>query len=138
LPRPGAGGDDGPLKAPPITLQCDCGVKGDVAYGERWTCPSCGRQYDTGRIPREDYEAILAVRRRYRRIGWALSAAVALLVLVLALAGEPVQILAGLPLILLIWFVYVRPLMRRRFQRAIADRPRWQLTAERTPKQPRP
>jgi hypothetical protein len=101
-----------------------------VAYGERWTCPRCGRAYDTNTIPAGEYHSIVSLRRRYQLIGWALAAAVAALVLFLAVANQPLQILAGLPLILLTWFLYVRPLLRRRFRRAIADRPRWDIHAE--------
>jgi hypothetical protein len=122
------------MKAPPITLRCDCGRgEASVAYGERWECPRCGRAYDTASIPRAEYDSILALRRRYRLVGWALAAVVAAFVLFLAVANQPLQILAGLPLILVTWFLYVRPLLRRRYLRAIADRPRWQVRAEPAP-----
>ncbi len=125
------------VKAPPITVRCDCGEKADVAYGDQWTCERCGRRYDTRHIPEADYRSILALRRRYRMVGWALVGAVALLILVLALSGQPIQVLAGLPLILVSWFLYVRPMMRRRFLRSIADRPRWKLSAEGGPERRR-
>jgi hypothetical protein len=63
-------------------------------------------------------------------VGWVLAAVVAAFVLFLAVSNQPLQILAGLPLILVSWFLYVRPLLRRRFLRAIADRPQWELHAE--------
>jgi hypothetical protein len=122
------------MKAPPITLRCDCGRgEASVAYGERWTCPRCGRAYDTNAIPSSEYESIVSLQRRYRMIGWVLAAVVAAFVLFLAVANQPLQILAGLPLILGSWFLYVRPLLRRRFLRAIADRPQWDLRAEPAP-----
>jgi hypothetical protein len=129
-------GEDGLVKAPPITLRCDCGAEGKAAYGERWACSRCGREYDTSAIPAEQYRAILAVRRRYRATGWALAVVVAAFVLFLAVSNQPLQILAGLPLILVTWFMYVRPLLRRRFRRAIADLPTWELHAERGPREP--
>ena len=104
-----------------------------MAYGERWECARCGRLYDTASIPRAEYDSILALRRRYRMVGWGLAAVVAAFVLFLAVANQPLQILAGLPLILVTWFLYVRPLLRRRYLRAIADRPRWQVRAEPVP-----
>jgi len=50
-------------------LRCDCGADALVAYGERWTCESCGRTYDTTEIPDADFRAIQDLRRRYRLIG---------------------------------------------------------------------
>lgn len=117
------------MKPPRITLHCDCGAEEKVAYGQQWTCGHCGRRYDTTDIPAEDYSALLRIRRRYQMIGWALASVVALFVLLLAIANHPLQILAGLPIILLIWFVYVRPVLRRRYRRALASRPKWELRA---------
>lgn len=54
------------MPRPPITLTCDCGTRGHVAYGERWTCPECGRSYDTSAIPAEEYDALQAGLRRYK------------------------------------------------------------------------
>ena len=31
------------MAKPPITVKCECGEKRDLAYGERWTCETCGR-----------------------------------------------------------------------------------------------
>jgi uncharacterized protein (DUF983 family) len=128
--------EDRRVKPPPISLKCDCGADGKVAYGERWTCERCGREYDTSRIPAEDYKAILAIRRRYQAVGWVLAVIVAAFVLFLVLANQPLQIMAGLPFILVTWFLYARPLLRRRFLKAIADRPQWELHAERAPEGP--
>jgi hypothetical protein len=128
--------EDRRVKPPPISLRCDCGADGKVAYGERWRCEHCGREYDTSRIPADDYQAILAVRRRYRAAGWVLAGIVAAFVLFLAIANQPLQLFAGLPLILITWFLYVRPLLQRRFRRAIANRPTWELRAERGPEEP--
>jgi len=57
-------------------------------------------------------------------------------VLFLVLANQPLQIIAGLPFILVTWFLYGRPLLRRQFLKAIADRPQWELHAERAPEGP--
>ena len=40
-------------KGPPITLTCECGEKRELRYGESWRCESCGRSFDTRRIPLE-------------------------------------------------------------------------------------
>jgi hypothetical protein len=119
-----------PLAPPKITLRCDCGESAAVAYGDRHTCPRCGRVYDTRRIPEAEYRAIEAITRRYRFANWALVAFVAVVILFFATQGQPIQIIAVVPVILIAWFTYVRPLMRRRFRRAIAARPSWELRAE--------
>ena len=59
--RPGA-----VLRGPPITLTCECGERAELPYGEAWSCPSCGRRYDTARIPQEDYERIRRTQLRFR------------------------------------------------------------------------
>jgi hypothetical protein len=124
------------MKPPPISLRCDCGAEGKAAYGERWRCDRCGREYDTSHIPAADYRAIMSLRRRYQAVGWVLAVIVAAFVLFLAIANQPLQLLAGLPLILVGWFLYVRPLLRRRFRKAIANRPTWELHADRGPLEP--
>jgi hypothetical protein len=120
------------MAAPRITLRCDCGEsEALVAYGERWTCESCGRTYDTTGIPSADFEAIQALRRRYRVAGYTGVALVAAFVLFLALTAQPFQILIGLPFILLLWFTYVRPVMRSRYRRRVGELQRnWTLKAE--------
>jgi hypothetical protein len=120
------------MAAPRITLRCDCGKsEALVAYGERWTCESCGRTYDTAAIPAADFEAIQALRRRYRIIGYSGVALIAALVLLLALTGQPFQLFIGLPFILLLWFTYVRPFMRSRYRRRVGELQRtWTLRAE--------
>lgn len=54
------------MREPPITLTCDCGVAAHVRYGQRWTCPTCGKTWDTSQIPSEDYAQLMRSVRRYR------------------------------------------------------------------------
>ena len=54
------------MRTPLITLTCDCGASVDLPYGERWTCDSCGKTWDTNRIPASDYAALVSGVRRYR------------------------------------------------------------------------
>ena len=119
------------MAAPRITLRCDCGADALVAYGERWTCESCGRTYDTTGIPEADFQAIESLRRRYRMWGYIGVSLLALLVLVLALTAQQYQLFIGLPGILLVWFSYVRPSMRSRYRRRVGELQRsWTLRAE--------
>jgi hypothetical protein len=119
------------MAAPRITLRCDCGAEALVAYGERWTCESCGRTYDTAGIPEADWRAIQDMRRRYRIVGYTGIVLIAALVLLLALTAQQFQLLIGLPAILIVWFVYVRPFMRGRYRRRVGELQRsWTLHAE--------
>jgi len=119
------------MGSPVITLRCDCGEEGRSAYGERWTCPKCGRAYDTSRIPADDYQAVAALDRRYRRGSLALMALLALIVLAVAVTGQLLSMFAGLGVVLLSWFLYIRPLIHRRHRRAVSNLTRsWELKAE--------
>ena len=84
------------MAAPRITLRCDCGAEELVAYGERWTCGSCGRTYDTAGIPEADFEAIQSLRRRYRIVGYTGVVLIAAFVLLLALTAQEYQLFIGL------------------------------------------
>ena len=118
------------MKDPQITLKCDCGTDGSAAYGEAWTCPNCGRTYDTSHIPSGDYDQILGLTRRYRMIGWAIVSVLA----VVALTGQTVSIFAGLAVALLGWFLYIKPVMHRRHRKAVAALTRtWEVEAEDAP-----
>ena len=119
------------MAAPRITLHCDCGAEALVAYGERWTCESCGRTYDTTGIPEGDFAAIQALRTRYRVVGYAGISLVAAFILLLAITGQEFQLFIGLPFVLIVWFMYVRPLMRSRYMRRVGELQRtWTLKAE--------
>ena len=56
---------------------------------------------------------------------------VAAFVLLLALTAQQFQLFIGLPFILLVWFMYVRPFMRTRYRRRVLELTRtWTLRAE--------
>jgi hypothetical protein len=119
------------MGSPSITLRCDCGAEGRAGYGDRWTCPSCGRVYDTTRIPATDYEAIRALDRRYRRWNQAVVVVLALLVLAVAHTGQFIPILAGLGVVMVGWFLYIKPFVHRRHRAAVSKLTRsWELRPE--------
>ena len=119
------------MGSPSITLRCDCGTEGHASYGERWTCPSCARAYDTGQIPATDYDAIRALDRRYRRWSQAIVVVLALLVLAVAYTGQFIPILAGLGVVLVGWFLYIKPYVHRRHRAAVSKLTRsWELRPE--------
>jgi hypothetical protein len=119
------------MGSPSITLRCDCGTEGRAQFGERWTCPSCERSYDTGRIPKADYDAIRALDRRYRVISWIIVGVMALIVLAVARTLQVIPILAGLAVTLGGWFLYVKPIVHRRHRAAVGKLTRsWELRPE--------
>jgi hypothetical protein len=123
--RPGA-----IVKGPPITVTCECGQKRELAYGERWDCESCGRSWDTGRIPADQYDQIRRLSLRFRAVPIAFGAVVALLAIFFTLTGNIPGVFFLLPTALVAWFVFLRPLHRRRYRRAIKTLPRWELRAD--------
>ena len=117
-------------KGPPITVTCECGERHELFYGERWTCPACGRAYDSNQIPAEEYAQIRRLQLRFRAVPIALGVVVAALAIVFTLTDNIVGVFMILPVALIAWFVFIRPTHRRRYHEAIADLPRWDLRAE--------
>ncbi|MGH3265972.1 MAG: hypothetical protein ACRDNS_28725 [Trebonia sp.] len=116
------------LHGPRISITCACGHHESVRYGENWTCPGCGKTWDTSRIPREEYAAIRRTQLRFRMLPVALGLLVVGLAAFFTLTGSPVSVVLLLPVVLIGWFVFLRGPHRRRYRRAIATRQRkWTL-----------
>jgi hypothetical protein len=118
------------VKGPPITVTCECGATRELAYGERWECESCGRSWDTGRIPAEQYQHIRSLSLRYRAVPVAFGAVIALLAIFFTLTGNILGVFFLLPVALISWFVFLGPLHRKRYRAAIKTLPRWELRAD--------
>lgn len=118
------------LRGPRITVSCECGEKRELPYGERWECESCGRVYDTNRIPREQYEEIRKLSLRYRLLPIAFGLMVALLAILFTLTGNIPGVFFLLPVALVTWFIFLRPFHRKRYMAELKGLPRWQLRAE--------
>jgi len=118
------------LRGPPITVTCECGETRDLRYGDDWTCETCGRRWTTAQIPPEQYQAIRRLQMRYRALPVGLGLLVAAVAIFFSLTGNVFSVFFLLPLSLTIWFVFVRPVHRRRYRAAIANLPRWQLRAD--------
>src|SRR5258707_15663249 len=54
------------MRGAQITVRCDCGDIGYVAYGERWVCRTCRRAWNTAQIPAEEYWGIMRDMPRLR------------------------------------------------------------------------
>ena len=112
-----------------ITVRCDCGDVGYVAYGERWVCGKCGRAWNTGQIPAEEYWGIMRDMRRLRInvIFVALAVAVPFVALI-PLLGARIMIL--LPLVMGFWFILYMPRWRRRVREQTRSLQKWKLRPE--------
>jgi hypothetical protein len=115
------------LRGPPISITCECGEKRDLRYGEEWTCEKCGRRWDTNQIPAEQYQAIRKTQLRYRVLPVLYGLAILGLAMFFTLTGNIFSVFILLPLGLMLWFYFVRPFHRRRYRRAIAELPKWEL-----------
>jgi hypothetical protein len=117
------------MELPPITLTCECGASEAVPYGERWQCRKCGRTWDTSQIPEEDYEQVLRIQRRYRIVPMVLLILVVATAILFIVLGRALAVIL-VPFVLTIWFMFIRPLQRRRLRSRIAALPEWKLTPE--------
>jgi Flp pilus assembly protein TadB len=117
-------------RGPPITVTCECGERRELRYGERWQCESCGRSYDTNRIPVEEYAAFRRSKVRDRIVPTAIFVALAGVVLFFVLIGRPIGSILIVAVVGYVWATFIRPARRRRQYREIADRPRWKIRAD--------
>jgi hypothetical protein len=115
------------LRGPPISVTCKCGEKRDLRYGEAWRCERCGRRWNTAQIPSEQYEVIRRTQLRFRVLPVVYGLVVLALAMFFTLTGNIFSVFVLLPVALMIWFYFVRPFHRRRYRRAIAELPRWDL-----------
>jgi hypothetical protein len=117
-------------RGPPITIGCECGERRDLHYGERWTCEKCGRTWNTRRIPLEEYADLRRTQLRYRWIPLVMAALVvgsliALVVIGRAFGGILIAAVAAMG-----WSTYGRPQWKRRYLKAIENRPSWTIEPE--------
>lgn len=118
-------------KGPLITVTCECGQSRALRYGERWNCNGCGRRYDTGKIPVEEYGAIRRTQLRYRMI--PLIAGLLLLIgdVAFFLSGRTYGALIAVPFLVASWVMFGRPFFRSRYRRKLSQNlPTWDLKAE--------
>jgi Flp pilus assembly protein TadB len=117
------------MRAPPITIRCDCGATRQVPYGDVWQCEGCGKRWNTAQIPAEEYRGILREMRRFRlsAIGFAIVIAV-VFVATAVLVSQSLFLL--LPVVLTAWYIFYMPLWRRKVRRRARSLPTWQLHPE--------
>lgn len=118
------------MPAPPITITCDCGAVGYVPLGGRWTCESCGRTWDTGQIPREEYDALMRRVRRYSILTVGPPLALAAVLIPLAVLSN-VGYAFVLFVLVMAYGLLALPQIRKRARQDVLDAaPRWNLRPE--------
>jgi hypothetical protein len=118
------------MREPQITLTCDCGATGSTAYGEKWQCEACGRTYDTSKIPREEYDAVLRSVRWYRLVALGPPFAFAAVLVPLAILVN-VRYAFLLFVLVLAHGLLVMPQVRRRATAKVrTGAPSWKLRPE--------
>jgi hypothetical protein len=118
-------------KGPLITVTCECGQRRELHYGERWQCEACGRRFDTGKIPLEEYAAIRRTQLRYRM--FPLVSCLILLVgtIVFFATGRVYGALIAVPLLLAAWGIFGRPIYRSRYRQALSKNlPTWEIKSD--------
>jgi hypothetical protein len=120
------------VRGPKITVSCRCGEKRQLSYGERWTCETCGRTWDTHQIPVEQYAAIRATQLRYRRVPMAISVVALACIVAGVLVGKAFGGLIIVAVAATTWSMFFRPIHSRRYRAALAQLPTWELTPERS------
>lgn len=115
-----------------ITVRCDCGETTYLDYGDVWTCPSCGRRWNTTQIPEAEYWGIMHQMRQYRIQVMSVAFAIAIGFVVLGVAmGPQVWLLA--PVVITFWLLVFMPRWRRKVRAAARSLPTWKLRPEEGP-----
>ena len=118
------------VRAPRISVTCDCGTAAWLAYGERWTCPSCGKTWDTAQIPADDYDRLVRSMRRYRLLTLGPPVAVAAVLVPLSVFVG-IQFAFLLFILLLAWGLLVMPQLRTRATASVMRHAKtWKLSPE--------
>ena len=77
--------------------------------------------------PAEQYQAIRRTQLRFRVLPVAYGLLILALAMFFTLTGNIFSVFILLPLGMMIWFYFIRPAHRRRYRRAVAELPRWEL-----------
>ena len=109
-----------------LAITCRCGRRERVQLGQVWCCPDCGRAWDTGQVPAEEYQAY---RRAVRRVQVLSLSGVVVAVAVtapLALLVSPGLLPVGMVL-LGVWYFWYLPSHRKQVRKLYATLPRWEI-----------
>ena len=114
------------MKPLALIVTCDCGEHGRVEPGATWSCPSCGRTYETADIPGDEYAAVASeVNRTKLRALVGFAVIVAVFVPLGFLLGAELWI-TGAVVLAVFYFAY-GPKLKRDVRRIVRDLPRWEV-----------
>ncbi len=114
-------------RGPRITITCKCGEVNYLQYGEQWTCPKCGKHWNTRKIPLEEYAELRRAQLRARRIPIAISLLVLICVIVFIALGKAYGGLILVGFAASAWSMFVRPFHKRRYREKLAKLPSWEI-----------
>jgi hypothetical protein len=121
------------VRAPPVSVTCECGNAASVPYRETWSCERCGRRWDTSQIPEAEYTGILRDMRRARLSVIGVALGIAAVFGGLAIFVSPALFML-MPIVLAAWFIVYMPMWRRRLRRRARSLPTWELESEPPPR----
>jgi len=130
-PRGGTKGDGYTciVKGAPITVQCDCGAKRLVPYGEVWECEQCHRRWNTSQISAEEYWGIMTEMRRFRLRAIRSMVILGAIFVYLAIAVSS-SFFFLIPILTSAWYLFYMPRWRQRVRRHARQLPKWELHPE--------
>lgn len=109
-----------------LVVDCTCGTKGSVLPSATWSCPSCGRMWETSAVPAEEYRSVV---RSVTRAKWL--AASGVIVTTAVFVPLVVFVSHGLVVpgfvVLAIWYFWFLPSHRKRVRRIYLSLPRWEI-----------
>lgn len=118
-------------KGPPITVTCECGERRDLRYGEVWRCETCGRRFNTNKIPVEEYTAIRRTQIRYRLFPLIAGLILLAAMIVFWVAGRAFTVLVFGAFLLASWGMLGRPFFRSRYRKKLRQNlPTWNIKAD--------
>ncbi len=118
-------------KGPLITVTCECGESRKLHYGERWRCESCGRRFDTNKIPVQEYAAIRRTQVRYRMFPLISGLVLLAAVVVFFAEGRAFAALIAVPFLVASWAMFGRPFFRSRYRAALGKNlPTWEIKSD--------
>ncbi len=118
-------------RGPLITVTCECGESRKLHYGERWRCESCGRRFDTNKIPVQEYAAIRRAQVRYRMLPLISGLVLLAAVIVFFLEGRAFAALIAVPFLFASWVMFGRPFFRSRYRAALSKNlPTWEIKSD--------
>jgi hypothetical protein len=117
-------------RGPLITIDCECGERRQLHYGDRWTCEKCGRTWNTRKIPLEEYAELRRTQLRYRRVPVIIAALSLVCVITFIVVGKALGGLLIVAFAATSWSMFGHPFYKRRYREQLAKVPTWKIEPE--------